>query len=128
MAFLQTPEQMQWYDTLFHSSLTPPAVVFAIAWTILYALIAISTAIVWNKAGRLLFFVQLLLQIIWSYTFFVAHSLWLGLAVLALLCGVVAMMTVTFFKHSKLSGLLLIPYFLWCLFAAYLNLISALLN
>ena len=128
MAFLQTPAQMEWYDTLFHSSLTPPPITFALAWTVLYALIAISAALVWKKGGHSIFFVQLLIQIIWSYAFFVAHALWFGFAILILLCLVVGLMTFAYLKYSKLAGLLLFPYFVWCIFAAYLNLISAFLN
>ena len=129
MAFLQTPMQMRWYDTLFHSSLTPPPIAFAVVWTILYALIAISTAIVWKKKEiRSIFFTQLLLQVIWSYTFFVAHALWLGFVVLILLCLVVCFMIFVFLRYSKVAGFLLLPYFVWCLFASYLNLITAILN
>lgn len=128
MAFLQTPPQMAWYNTLFHSSLTPPPLTFSIAWTTLYALIAISAALVWEKAKHLTFFLQLMLQILWSYTFFVAHELWAAFAVLLLLCVVVYLMMLGYTKHSKLAGLLLLPYFIWCLFASYLNLISAVLN
>ena len=128
MAFLQTPIQMEWYNTLFHSSLTPPPITFSVAWTVLYALIAISTAMVWKKTGHSMFFIQLFLQIIWSYTFFVAHALWLGFIVLILLCLIVGLMTFVYWKYSKLTGLLIAPYFVWCIFAAYLNLISAFLN
>ncbi|MBO5997864.1 MAG: tryptophan-rich sensory protein [Alphaproteobacteria bacterium] len=128
MAFLQTPTQMEWYNTLFHSSLTPPPIIFSIVWTILYALIAISAELIWEKGGRSIFFAQLILQIVWSYTFFVAHALWMGFFVLLLLSITVGLMCLIFAKHSKLAGLLVIPYFIWCLFASYLNLISALLN
>ena len=128
MAFLQTPPQMAWYHTLSHSSLTPPPLTFSIVWTVLYALIAISAMLVWEKAGHFTFFLQLLLQILWSYTFFVAHELWAAFAVLVLLCIIVCLMMFGYTKHSKLAGLLLLPYFIWCLFASYLNLISAILN
>ena len=128
MAFLQTPPQMEWYHTLSHSPLTPPPLTFSIVWTTLYALIATSAMIVWEKTGHFTFLLQLLLQILWSYTFFVAHALWWAFGVLVLLCVVICLMGLNYTKHSKLAGLLLLPYFIWCLFASYLNLISAILN
>ncbi len=129
MAFLQTPEQMAWYDTLNHSSLIPPPITFSIVWTILYTLIAVASTMVWHKKGvQTYYFTQLVAQLVWSYTFFVSHHLWLGFAVLIVLCGVVGLMTLTYARYSKWAGLLLLPYFVWCLFAAYLNFTSALLN
>lgn len=128
VSFLQTPDQMIWYQGLKHSSVTPPAIVFSIVWTILYLLIPISATLVWDKGGRFYFFLQLVLQILWSYTYFVRHLLWPAFGVLALLCVVVGLMTLSYANRSKLAGLLLLPYFVWGLFAAYLNLMTAILN
>ena len=40
------------YPTLLKSALTPPGYVFPIAWTILYVLMGISMALVWNKSSQ----------------------------------------------------------------------------
>ena len=131
MAFLQNAPQMAWYETLKRSSLTPPGYIFSIAWSILYFLIALSACIVWPKASAYskgLFFAQLIGQIIWSYTFFYLHAVWFGFGVLILLCLLIGVMIIDFYRYSKTAGILLMPYFLWCVFASYLNFMTAFLN
>ena len=131
MAFLQTPENMSWYETLRHPFFTPPGYVFSIVWSILYALIALSSAFIWEKAdktSKFLFFSQLIGQIIWSFTFFFAHQILAGAGVLFLLCVIIGMMMKSYYKISILASYMLFPYFLWCVFATYLNLGSVLIN
>ena len=128
IAFFQTPEQMQWYNTLNQSPLEPPSIVFSIVWSILYLLMSLSAFIVWDKIHHFLFYAQYALQMIWSFTFFQAHLLWAGFAVLVLLCFVTTKIFIQFRKKSPLSGYLFLPYTLWCFFAALLNLTVAFFN
>ena len=131
MAFLQNAPQMAWYETLKRSSLTPPGYIFSIVWSILYFLIALSASIIWkngSKTSKGLFFAQLIVQVIWSYSFFYIHAISLALIVLILLCLIIFLMISNFYRYSKTASYLLIPYFLWCVFASYLNFMTAYLN
>ena len=71
---------LNWYDTLNKSGLTPPSWVFAPAWTFLYITIIISFLLLIKdgnlqaKALPITFFViQMILNLIWSPLFFGKH-------------------------------------------------------
>jgi tryptophan-rich sensory protein len=68
-----------WYKTLRKPSITPPSWVFASVWTTLYALMGISAAMVLQRKikipifGMNCFYVQLMLNFLWSIIFFGLH-------------------------------------------------------
>ena len=73
------PEIPVWYAGLAKPWLTPPPVVFPIAWTTLYILMAISLWRLWDRAAApsparssaiTWFFIQLALNAAWSPVFF----------------------------------------------------------
>ena len=115
--------------------LTPPAIVFPIVWTILYALMGIGTARVaaapesrGRSAALNVFVIQLIVNFFWSLIFFNARAFGLAFLWLLVLYALVIGMIVCFMKVDKWAGLLQIPYSLWLLFAGYLNLGIWLLN
>ena len=115
--------------------LNPPAVVFPVVWGILYALMGAGAARVWmrppSKArtnGLWIFFVQLAVNFLWSIIFFKAELLWGGVAVIVLLLILIAVMLTLFYKLDKVATFINIPYLLWVLFAAYLNIATAVIN
>lgn len=122
------------YPTLQKSALTPPDIVFPIAWTILYVLMGVGMALVWNKGcpSRIrclcLWIFQLFFNFFWSILFFgwnlhLAALIWLiGLFVL------VVLMALCFRRSSPLAAWLQVPYLLWLLFAGYLNGVVWILN
>jgi tryptophan-rich sensory protein len=118
-----------WYVTLAKPSFNPPNWVFFPVWTILYALMGISAALVWwrgAKDGRtgkalLVFAVQLVLNVIWSFAFFGLRSPLAGFIVIILLWAAILWSIIYFTRISKLAGMLLVPYILWVTFAAVLN-------
>ena len=117
-----------WYDLLIKPPLTPPAWIFAPVWAILYIMIFVAFAIYaikpysGNKSwGYIVFFIQMLLNLCWSPVFFYFHNIGMALAVIIIMDVFVILNIIEFFKVSKTAGLLLIPYFLWILFAIYLN-------
>lgn len=120
-------------DTLNKPFLTPPSIVFPIAWGILYVLMGISYGILKDKGLTdkkidIVYYVQLGINALWSIFFFVFKwRLFAFLWILLLLASVITM-TVEFYKKNKTSGLLQIPYILWIVFASYLNLTLYLLN
>ncbi len=108
--------------------LTPPPLLFPIAWGILYALMGISAARIWQaepsrqrSSGLNLYVAQLIFNFFWSLIFFNAQAYGLALAWLAVLWVLVLGMILVFRKTDPLAALLQIPYLLWLTFAAYLN-------
>jgi len=118
-----------WYNTLINSSLTPPPMVFSIAWTILYTLLGIALFFIWRAkdkkgvvtAAEWLFFLQMVLNAAWSYVFFGLHMMTLGVFVLFALILVTFCMAMEFKNVSKTAYYLVWPYIAWLLFAFYLN-------
>lgn len=116
------------YASLTQPSWAPPAGVFGPVWTVLYIAMAVAAWLVWKRAGwrgagatLALFCVQLALNALWSWLFFAWHRGAAALADLAVLWILVLVVTVRFFRVSKLAGALLVPYLLWLTFAGALN-------
>lgn len=129
-----TKDAMYTYQALNKSSISPPAYIFPIVWTILYVLMGISSYFVYTsdsyyreKAFKI-YVVQLILNFGWSIIFFGFNMYLLAFIWLLLLIVTIIYMIIIFFKINKISAYLLIPYLLWCVFAAYLNLSVVLLN
>ena len=124
-----------WYKSLIQPPFTPPAWVFAPAWTILY--ISMLVALFFyakektNKDkswGIVLFFSQILLNFCWSPIFFYLQNIIFALVVIIILDFLVLWNIIEFYRVSKISAYILIPYFAWILFATYLNLGFLVLN
>ena len=115
-----------WYNSLNKSPLNPPNLLFPIAWSILYILLAVSVSIIINikpmdKKAIVVFIIQLILNSLWTYIFFGLKQPLFGLIEIIIL-DIMIIITIFKFKNiSKLSSLLLVPYLLWCLFASYLT-------
>ncbi len=125
-----------WYNMLNKSIVTPDGWVFGVAWTTLYALLGIALFLVMrNEQTRLsktraylLFLIQMVLNALWSYTFFGAHMTGWALVVLIALIVASVMMMRAFRPFSKWASYLIWPYILWISFAAYLNIAIVWLN
>lgn len=125
-----------WYNMLNKSIVTPDGWVFGVAWTTLYALLGIALFLVMrNEQTRLsktraylLFLIQMVLNALWSYTFFGAHMTGWALVVLIALIVASVMMMRAFRPFSKWASYLIWPYILWLSFAAYLNIAIVWLN
>lgn len=117
-----------WYDTLTKPMFMPPGGVFAPAWVFLYVSILVALLIfitaktpLSKKEGYVYFGLQMFFNILWIPVFFILHNPALALGVIIVLDILTFMNIRGFYKCSKLAGLLLVPYFLWLLFATYLN-------
>jgi len=123
-----------WYPTLNKSFLNPPSFVFAPAWTILYIIIGVSLFLILinetkNKNKALIIFsIQIILNILWSVAFFGLQNPLLAMFVIVLLFISIILNILEFYKINKISGLILIPYLLWVLFASTLNYSVIVLN
>lgn len=125
---LQRESMMVWYPTLDKSALTPPGIVFSIVWSVLYLLMGISAGLIWNTRTVyswvliLLFIVQLVLNLLWTFCFFYMQSPIIGFAVLVVLFMVVVLYVAGCYTQHKWAAIMNIPYLLWLIFAGYLNL------
>ena len=124
-----------WYDNLTKPLLQPPSWIFSPVWIILYgtilaAVILYSVTITTkNKAGGYICFViHMILNILWSPVFFYLHKVDIALIILFLMDFLAALMISRFFCVSKLAGIILFPYFIWLMFATYLNIQILILN
>ena len=127
---LLSMEGMKLYtETALKPPLTPPGWLFSVVWTILYALMGISSARIWlapeskeRSMGLNLYVVQLIVNFFWSLLFFNAQAYGLAALWLILLWVLVLLMIIEFSKVDKLAAWLQILYLIWLTFAAYLNL------
>jgi tryptophan-rich sensory protein len=118
-----------WYGTLLKPSFNPPSWVFGPVWTILFLMMGIALYLVWNRTplgkpesrAMTWFFVQLALNILWSFCFFALKSPLLGLIEILFLLAVIIVTIGAFWKVSRTAGVLLLPYLAWVSFAAFLT-------
>ena len=108
--------------------LSPPAWLFPVVWTILYALMGIGAGLISSgqhdaerNRGLNLMVAQLIVNFFWPLLFFNAQAYGLALLWILLLLVLVIWMTLEFRKVSPVASILQIPYVLWLLIATYLN-------
>lgn len=125
----------RYIKTVVKPSLTPPSFIFPIVWGILFALMGISVARIWLKPqsqqrtqSLFIFALQLAVNVIWTLIFFNLQTFGIAFIVILLLLALILLMISSFSKIDKLAAKLQIPYFLWVLFAAYLNISIFFLN
>lgn len=118
-----------WYAGLVKSPLTPPALVFPIAWTVLYILMALACAIVWRVEPQnahtegwvRFYFVQLMLNAGWTIFFFGFHDVTLSFIDTLVLLFMVLGLTMSAWEIDRRVTYLMLPYLLWIFFALYLT-------
>lgn len=124
------------YSTFEKPPLSPTGWVFPVVWTILYALMGISAFLIYHSDGEPVrvksalraYVLQLIVNFSWSIFFFRFEALRASVAVIAVLIILVIVMIVKFAKIRPAAALINIPYLVWLLFAAYLNVAAAILN
>jgi len=116
------------YTELIQPSWAPPGYVFGPVWTTLYTLMAAAAWLVW-RVGRfknaqtalILYLAQLVFNALWSWLFFVWNLGLLSFIEILLLLALIMGTVFCFWRMKPLAGILLIPYLLWVVFAAFLN-------
>ncbi|MBR2712530.1 MAG: tryptophan-rich sensory protein [Bacilli bacterium] len=113
------------YNTLDKPPLSPPGILFPIVWTILFILMGISAYRISirnsNNTELLIYFIQLIVNALWTPIFFGLNAYLFALIWLILLIVLVVIMISKFYKLDNVSAYLNIPYLIWLLFALYLN-------
>ena len=125
-----------WYQGLRKPSWQPPDLLFGPAWTLIYALIAISGVVAWNAARSRrhglnivgVFALNALMNVGWSELFFGLHRPdWALFEVVVFWLSIVLLIAAAS-SASQVAGWLLAPYLAWVTFAGVLNLAVVRLN
>ena len=117
------------YEMLERPAFAPPAVVFPIVWTILYLLMGVASYLIFTadcpertRANAIyLYCLQLGINVLWPLLFFKLGALEFAFIWIILLATAVTLTVIFFFRCSKPAGILLLPYWLWTLFALILS-------
>jgi len=125
-----------WYAELNKPFFNPPNWLFGPVWSILYTLMGISAAAIWNsgferpkvKHALSIFGIQLMLNGIWSFLFFGFQNPLLAFIEIIILLIVIIFTIIRFKEIKPWASWLLVPYALWVLFASALNFSIYLLN
>lgn len=130
-----TRNSMEVYQTYAKPPLAPPGWVFAVVWPILYVLMGISAYLVYREKGSaarkpalLVYAAQLVVNFVWPFLFFTFEMFLPAFFWLLLLIALIVWMIMLFYMARPLAAALQVPYLLWTIFAAYLNLGILLLN
>ena len=126
--FTQSSVQ-SWYTTLRKPVFNPPGWLFGPVWILLYLLMGVALYLIWNTGEQsrsrdialALFFIQLGLNILWSFLFFYLQNPLLGFIEILVLLVFIVLTAWRFFGLNQLAGILFIPYILWVSFASVLN-------
>jgi tryptophan-rich sensory protein len=121
-----------WYQSLQKPFFNPPNWIFGPVWTTLYVLVGIAGARSWlqgkHSARTRIWFLQMILNFLWSPAFFGLQSPVLGLIVIVPMLLVILAFIRQSWPVDRISGWLFIPYALWVAFATMLNLAIVILN
>ena len=139
---LFTRDAMMKFAEFNQPPLAPPAWLFPVAWTILYVLMGIASYLIWRKYHEskksvdknlarctlIIYTIQLVFNFAWTPFFFVLDQFWFAFAWLLVMWLLVLILIIKAYRISKPAFWMLLPYLLWCTFAAYLNCGIAILN
>ena len=131
-----------WYQQIEKPPFTPPNWVFGPAWTIIYILMGLSFARIWqlysitryplikelSRRAIILFSLHMLLNLSWTPVFFGLPMPGLASIFIFLLLASIAFMIRYFFRLDRLASFLIIPYLIWVTFASLLNISIFVLN
>ncbi len=114
-----------WYLNINKPFFNPPSWIFGPVWTILYIFIGLAFYYLWQKNNCLkcfyIYFIQLFLNLTWSFFFFGLTNPFLALINIIFLWIAILLSIIWFYPVSKISAYLFIPYFIWVSFATLLN-------
>lgn len=132
-----TRDQRYIYETLTLPPFAPPSYVFPIVWSILYFLMGVSSIMIFAQrfknpkdifSALFVYAISLFFNFLWPIIFFNMQAFFLASIWLLILCFLVLRTIIKYGRFSKEAANLQIPYFLWTLYAMYLNIGIFLLN
>jgi len=133
-AIVSQPAIDGWYAEAAKPMWTPPNAIFGPVWTALYLAMSVAAWLVWRQPptrersrALAVYGVQLALNAAWSPAFFGLGALiggpglWIALAIIVALDFAVLATIIRFGDVSRPASVLLVPYWLWVLYATTLN-------
>ena len=139
---LFTRDAMSKFSSFNQPPLAPPAWLFPVAWTILYVLMGLASYFIWkkgydskkaadksaSKTALIIYAIQLVFNFVWTPLFFSLGWYWPAFIWLMVMWVLIIVLMVKTYKISRPAFWMLLPYIIWCTFAAYLNCGIAILN
>lgn len=131
-----TRNNMNMFDSIKMPPLSPPAILFPIVWTILFILMGISAAMIYNanapqaqkNSALLTYGISLFFNFFWSIIFFNLQWFLFAFIWLLILLFLIIRTIMKYYRIKPLAAYLQIPYALWVTFAGYLTFAIWLLN
>ena len=123
------PGMPLWYASLIKPVFAPPAWIFSPIWMVSFVLLGLVLFAIMQSGitqrdvtfGLILFVLQLIITLAWAFAFFGIHSIFIAFMCIIALWAALLCTVIQVFRFSVYGGMLLIPYFLWVCFLAYLN-------
>lgn len=123
------PGMPAWYAGLVKPVFSPPSWVFSPAWMVSFVLMGLCLFFILQSGteqrdvrfGLILFVFQLLVSLTWAYAFFGIHAVFIAFMCIIALWATLLCAVIQVFRISVYGGMLLVPYFLWVCYLAYLN-------
>lgn len=119
------------YETMYHPPLSPPAWLFPVAWSLLYVLMGTASWLVWRSNSKYrdgalkIYAMQLMVNLIWPFLFFSWGAYLMAFLWILLLGYLIYWTWKDFNQIDTRAGSLIFIYFLWVIYAGYLNLVIA---
>lgn len=117
-----------WYTTINKPSFNPPNYLFGPVWTLLYFLMAFALYViiklpksVQKKRMLIIFFTQIILNVLWSFLFFKYHLVGVAAVEMLVLWLFILTLILGLYKFNKTVAFIQLPYLLWVSFAFVLN-------
>lgn len=130
LSALLTMGSMDIYSELKTPPLAPPSILFPIVWTVLYVLMGISAAIIYEKrkeepekvrSALTVYGASLIVNFLWSIIFFNLRYFLVAFIWIILLFYLILRTIMQYRPISSTAAYLQIPYAIWVAFAGYLN-------
>ena len=123
------PGMPAWYAGLVKPVFSPPSWVFSPVWIATFVLMGFTLFLILQSGikqrdvtlGLILFALQLLFTLVWAFAFFGIHSIFIAFMCIIALWATLLCAIIQVFRFSVYGGMLLVPYFLWVCYLAYLN-------
>lgn len=132
----------EWYHQLTQPSFAPPYWLPFVMWSLVYMLMGCSAGIIWQvavkssssvttkfaKQGIILFILHLTFNLFFPVLLIGLHLPKIALADMIILIIFIGILIRHFFYLNRLASYLLIPYLIWIIYAAILNISIIVLN
>ena len=130
--FTTSVNKEPWYSEIILPSYNPPSWVFGPVWSTLYVFMSIAIWKAWdltrNKQLLKIYFLHLFFNATWSVIFFGFHNIGLALVDLIIILLFITLLMKIYYKVSKTSFYLMVPYLIWTSYAFILNTSIFILN